>query len=129
MPDSLMKENTKTKEFRVYICQMRRFTRPLKNAQLCSRSRKAKILTTGIPSVFRGLRFESDAEIGQKSAFFKGLFTSVYDHPSPRHEWGLSAHPPHPPNQTTIYPADLACHIQVTCLPELRNSGLGGSFS
>jgi hypothetical protein len=47
--------------------------RPLKNAQFCSRSRKARILTTGIPVVFRGLEFESDAEIGQKGAFFKGL--------------------------------------------------------
>jgi glutaredoxin len=47
--------------------------RPLKNTQFCSRSRKVKILTTGIPLVFRGLRFESDAEIGQKGAFFKGL--------------------------------------------------------
>jgi hypothetical protein len=35
--------------------------RPLKNAQFCSRSRKARILTTGIPVVFRGLEFESDA--------------------------------------------------------------------
>jgi hypothetical protein len=32
----------------------------LKNAQFCSRSRKARILTTGIPVVFRGLEFESD---------------------------------------------------------------------
>ena len=47
--------------------------RPLKNAQFCSRLRKAKILTTGIPLVFRGLRFESDAKIAQKGAFFKGL--------------------------------------------------------
>ena len=35
--------------------------RPLKNAQFCSRSRKARIQTTGIPVVFRGLEFESDA--------------------------------------------------------------------
>jgi hypothetical protein len=34
---------------------------------------KARILTTGIPVVFRGLEFEPDAEIGQKRAFFKGL--------------------------------------------------------
>jgi hypothetical protein len=47
--------------------------RPLKNAQFYSRSRKARILTTGIPVVFRGLEFESDAEIEQKGAFFKGL--------------------------------------------------------
>jgi hypothetical protein len=45
----------------------------LKNAQFYSRSRKTRILTTGIPVVFRGLEFESDAEIGQKGAFFKGL--------------------------------------------------------
>jgi len=47
--------------------------RPLKNVQFCSRSRKARIITTGIPLVFRGLEFEPDAEIGQKGAFFKGL--------------------------------------------------------
>jgi hypothetical protein len=47
--------------------------RPLKNAQFCLRSRKARILTTGIPVVFRGLEFEPDAEIGQKGVFFKGL--------------------------------------------------------
>jgi len=47
--------------------------RPLKNAYFCSSSRKAKILTTGIHRVFRGLKFELDAEIGQKEAFFKGL--------------------------------------------------------
>jgi hypothetical protein len=55
--------------------------RPLKNGQFCSRSRKAKILTTGIYLIFRGLKFEPrrwrdvppDAEIGQKGAFFKGL--------------------------------------------------------
>ena len=33
------------------------------------RSRKAKILTAGILDVFRGLEFESDAEIGQKGTF------------------------------------------------------------
>jgi hypothetical protein len=38
-----------------------------------SRSRKARILTTGIPLVFRGLKFEPDADTGQKRAFFKGL--------------------------------------------------------
>jgi hypothetical protein len=47
--------------------------RPFKNIQFWSKSRKARILTTGIPVVFRGLEFESDAEIGQKGAFFKGL--------------------------------------------------------
>ena len=35
--------------------------RPLKNVQFCPRSRKAKILTTGIHRVFRGLEFEPDA--------------------------------------------------------------------
>jgi len=34
---------------------------------------KAKISTTGILEVFRGLKFEADAEIGQKRAFCKGL--------------------------------------------------------
>ena len=47
--------------------------RPFKNAQFCSSSRKAKILTTGIHGVFRGLKFEPDEEIGQKGVFFKGL--------------------------------------------------------
>jgi len=47
--------------------------RPLKNVQFCSSSRKAKISTTGIHSVFRGLKFESDDEIGQKGALCKGL--------------------------------------------------------
>jgi caffeoyl-CoA O-methyltransferase len=45
----------------------------LKNVLFCSRSRKTKILSTGIPLVFRGLKFESDAEIGEKGAFFKAL--------------------------------------------------------
>jgi hypothetical protein len=45
----------------------------LKNAQFCAKSRKTKILTTGIHGVFRGLKFESDAELVQKGAFFKGL--------------------------------------------------------
>jgi len=47
--------------------------RPLKNVHFCSSSRKAIILTTGIHLVFRGLKFETDAEIGQKGAFCKGL--------------------------------------------------------
>jgi hypothetical protein len=50
--------------------------RPLKNAKFCFSSRKAKILTTGIHPVFRGLKFEPDAEIGQKGVFFKGLNVS-----------------------------------------------------
>jgi hypothetical protein len=47
--------------------------RPLRNVQFCSRPKKAKILTTGIHGVFRGLKFEPDAGIGQKGAFRKGL--------------------------------------------------------
>ena len=43
--------------------------RQFQNVQFCSRSRKAKILTTGIPGVFRGLKFEPDAEIGQNGTF------------------------------------------------------------
>jgi hypothetical protein len=45
----------------------------LENVQFCPRSRKTKILTTGIHVVFRGLKFKSEAEIGQKGVFFKGL--------------------------------------------------------
>jgi hypothetical protein len=56
--------------------------KPLKNVQFCSSSRKAKILTTGIYLIFRGLKFEPDVEIGQKGAFFKG-FTIVSPHKSP----------------------------------------------
>jgi hypothetical protein len=48
-------------------------SRPLKNAQFCLSSRKAKILTGGIYGIFRGLNFEPDIEIGQKGVFFKGL--------------------------------------------------------
>ena len=40
-----------------------------KSPLICSRSRKAKILTTGIHVVFRGLKFEPDANIGQKGTF------------------------------------------------------------
>jgi len=47
--------------------------RPLKNVNFCLSSRKAIILTTGIHLVFRGLKFEPDAEIEQKGAFCKGL--------------------------------------------------------
>ena len=41
------------------------------NVSVCSSSRKAKILTTGIHVVFRGLKFEPDAEIEQISADFE----------------------------------------------------------
>jgi hypothetical protein len=47
--------------------------RPFKNVQFCSSPRQAKILTTDIHEVFRGLKFESNAGIGQKGIFFKGL--------------------------------------------------------
>ena len=53
--------------------QIMPMVRPLKNVQFCSISRKAKILTGGIHGVFRGVRFEPDAEIGEKRRFFKGL--------------------------------------------------------
>jgi len=39
------------------------------NVSVCSRSRKAKILTTGIHVVFRELKFSPDAEIGQNGTF------------------------------------------------------------
>ena len=45
--------------------------RPLKNANFCSSSRKAIILTTGSPEADRGLKFEPDTEIGQISADFE----------------------------------------------------------
>ena len=46
---------------------------PLKNGNFCTSSRKAKISTTGIYLIFRGLKFEPDTEIGQKVPFYKGL--------------------------------------------------------
>jgi hypothetical protein len=49
----------------------------LKSVQFCSSSRKAIILTTGIHLVFRGLKFESDAEIGQKGALCEALKESL----------------------------------------------------
>jgi len=36
-----------------------------------------KNLTAGIYGIFRGLNFESDAEIGQKGTFFKGLADGI----------------------------------------------------
>ena len=55
--------------------------RPLKNVQFWSRSRKTKISTTGIYRIFRGLKFESDAEIDQISADFeRGRFAEVSFH-------------------------------------------------
>jgi hypothetical protein len=47
--------------------------RPLKDVQFCSNPRQAKILTTDIHGVFRGLKFEPNAGIGQNGMFFKGL--------------------------------------------------------
>ena len=38
---------------------------------ICSRSRKAKNLTTGIHGVFQGLKFEPDEDIGQLSADYE----------------------------------------------------------
>ena len=59
------------------ICQeyFRRFNkvRPLQNVQFCSSSRKAKILTREYNWIFRGLKFETDAEFGQKGTLCKGL--------------------------------------------------------
>ena len=66
--DSLTSHKSRTKIARFlnykYLSQFQ-------NVQFCSRSRKAKILTTGIHGVFRGLKFESDADIGQISADFE----------------------------------------------------------
>ncbi|MBW2599517.1 MAG: hypothetical protein JRC60_05445 [Deltaproteobacteria bacterium] len=47
--------------------------RSLQNVQICSSSRKVRILTTGIYWIFRELKFETDAEIGQKATLCKGL--------------------------------------------------------
>jgi len=47
--------------------------RSLQNVQFCSSSRKAKTLNTGTYWMFRGLNFETDAEIGQKGTLCKGL--------------------------------------------------------
>jgi hypothetical protein len=50
----------------------------LKNVQFCSSSRKTRILTTDIHGVFRGLKSEPDAEMGQKGTFFKGLSMHIH---------------------------------------------------
>ena len=39
----------------------------------CVERGKARISAAGIYKIFRGLKFEPDAEIGQKGAFCKGL--------------------------------------------------------
>jgi hypothetical protein len=59
--------------YTIYGVSIKNNERPLKNVQFCPRSRKTKISTAGIHLVFRGLKFESDKEIGLKGAFFKGL--------------------------------------------------------
>jgi hypothetical protein len=41
-------------------------------SNFCSISRRAIILTADIHVVFRGLKFESDTEIGQKGTFMDG---------------------------------------------------------
>ena len=45
----------------------------MKNGNLCLSSKKAQISTTGIYGIFRGLKFEPDAEIGHKVPFCKGF--------------------------------------------------------
>jgi len=70
-----LKENLCTKENAFQ--RSRKYLRPLKNADFCLSSRKAIILTTDIHRVFRGLKFEPDAEIGQKGAFCKGLYLNL----------------------------------------------------
>jgi len=56
---------------------IRYIIRLLKNGNFCSSSRKAKISTTGIYRIFRGLKFEPDVEIGQKVPFCKGLIINA----------------------------------------------------
>jgi len=49
---------------------------PIETFEVCPisfYSRKANILIAGIHGVFCGLKFEPDAEIGRKGAFFKVL--------------------------------------------------------
>ena len=45
----------------------------MKNVNFCSSPRKAKVLTKGIYGIFRGLKIEPDAEIGEEVTLFKGL--------------------------------------------------------
>ncbi|MBW2321011.1 MAG: hypothetical protein JRF31_09265 [Deltaproteobacteria bacterium] len=51
----------------------RRFVGDIVNRWLKNKFKELLILTTGILVVFRGLKFEPDAGIGQKGAFCKGL--------------------------------------------------------
>ena len=52
--------------------------RPLKNVQFWSSSRKVKILTAGIHGVFRGLKFESDTDMGEKDSFRSDTIYTKY---------------------------------------------------
>jgi len=52
-----------------YLAPSGQYERPLKNGNFYSSSRRAKISTTGIYGIFRGLKFEPDSEIGQKVPF------------------------------------------------------------
>lgn len=52
--------------------------RLLKNVHFWSRPRKAIFLSTGIHYVFRALKIESDAGIGKKGAFCKGLLSLIF---------------------------------------------------
>ncbi len=61
----------------------------MKNGNFCSSSRKAKISTTGICEIFRGLKFEPDEEIGHKVLFCKGLVAIEAGKTA-----GLVVHPP-----------------------------------
>ena len=48
------------------------FSCPNENYDFLLRSRKTKTLTTVILLVFRGLKFESDADIAEKDSFGSG---------------------------------------------------------
>ncbi len=61
----------------------------MKNGSFCSSSRKAKISTTGICEIFRGLKFEPDEEIGHKVLFCKGFVAIEAGKTA-----GLVVHPP-----------------------------------
>jgi len=53
---------------------------PLHNKEFCSFSRHAKILTAGIHKVFRGLKFEHNAENGQNTKLGNGLLENQTDY-------------------------------------------------
>ena len=61
----------------------------MKNGNFCSSSRKAKISTTGICEIFRGLKFEPDEEIGHNVLFYKGFVAIEAGKTA-----GLVVHPP-----------------------------------